>query len=93
MALGIVLGATGIGSLVMNSAAGGIVSQLISTITAPISAVVLLMVGYELNLKKELLGPVLKTIVLRLIIMAGLLVLANMIIFHLFRSTENWKSH
>ena len=61
-----------------------IVSQLISTITAPISAVVLLMVGYELNLKKELLGPVLKTIVLRLIIMAGLLVLANMIIFHLF---------
>ena len=84
MALGIVLGATGIGSLVMNSAAGGIVSQLISTITAPISAVVLLMVGYELNLKKELLGPVLKTIVLRLIIMAGLLVLANMIIFHLF---------
>lgn len=67
MALGIVLGATGIGSLVMNSAAGGIVSQLISTITAPISAVVLLMVGYELNLKKELLGPVLKTIVLRLI--------------------------
>ena len=77
MALGIVLGATGIGSLVMNSAAGGIVSQLIST-------VVLLMVGYELNLKKELLGPVLKTIVLRLIIMAGLLVLANMIIFHLF---------
>ena len=73
MALGIVLGATGIGSLVMNSAAGGIVSQLISTITAPISAVVLLMVGYELNLKKELLGPVLKTIVL-----------PNMIIFHLF---------
>ena len=73
MALGIVLGATGIGSLVMNSAAGGIVSQLISTITAPISAVVLLMVGYELNLKKELLGPVLKT-----------MVLANMIIFHLF---------
>ena len=66
MALGIVLGATGIGRLVMNSAAGGIVSQLISTITAPISAVVLLMVGYELNLKK------------------GLLVLANMIIFHLF---------
>ena len=84
MALGIVLGVTGIGSLVMNSAAGGIVSQLISTITAPISAVVLLMVGYELNLKKELLGPVLKTIVLRLIIMAGLLVLANLIIFHLF---------
>ena len=37
-----------------------------------------------LNLKKELMGPVLKTIVLRLIIMAGLLVLANMIIFHLF---------
>ncbi|MDO4260979.1 MAG: hypothetical protein Q4C82_02780 [Eubacteriales bacterium] len=84
MALGIVLGASGVGGLVMSSFAGGIVSQLIGTITAPISALVLLMVGYELNLKKELLWPVAKTIVLRLAVMAALLLAANLIIFGLF---------
>lgn len=84
MALGIVLGAAGLGNVVMNSDFGGIVQSVISMITAPVSAVVLLMVGYELNLKKELLLPVLKTIVLRLAIMGVLLLVSNLIIFHIF---------
>ncbi|MDO4344640.1 MAG: hypothetical protein Q4C50_07545 [Eubacteriales bacterium] len=84
MALGIVLGAAGIGGLVMESFAGGIVRSVISMITAPVSAVVLLMVGYELNLKKELFGPVLKTILLRLVIMGALLVVSNLVIFGIF---------
>lgn len=84
MALGIVLGALGLGGLVMNSAVGGIVSSMISMVTAPVSAVVLLMVGYELNLKKELFGPVLKTIVLRLLVMGGLLLINSFVIFRIF---------
>lgn len=84
MALGILLGALGVGNLVMNSAAAGIVSSVISMFTAPISAIVLLMVGYELNLKGSLLVPVAKTILFRLVIMAGLLVISNLIIFSLF---------
>ena len=43
-----------------------------------------LIVGNQTGFATVDLGPVLKTIVLRLIIMGGLLVLANMIIFHLF---------
>lgn len=84
MAFGIVLGAAGVGNAVMNSAAGGIVKSVVSMITAPVSAVVLLMVGYELNLKKELFLPVLKTIVLRLVIMGALLLVSNLVIFHIF---------
>lgn len=84
MAFGIVLGAAGVGNAVMNSAAGGIVKSVVSMITAPVSAVVLLMVGYELNLKKELFLPVLKTIVLRLVIMGALLLVSNLVIFRIF---------
>ena len=84
MVLGIVLGAFGIGNLVMSSEAGGIVSSVIGIFTAPISAIVLLMVGYELNLKRELLLPVAKTILFRLVIMAVLLAAGNLIIFQLF---------
>lgn len=84
MAFGIVLGAAGVGNAVMNSAAGGIVKSVVSMITAPVSAVVLLTVGYELNLKKELFLPVLKTIVLRLVIMGALLLVSNLVIFHIF---------
>ena len=84
MVFGIVLGAAGVGNVVMNSAAGGIVKSVVSMITAPVSAVVLLMVGYELNLKKELFLPVLKTIVLRLVIMGALLLVSNLVIFRIF---------
>ena len=83
-ALGIILGAFGIGELVMNSWVGGIVSSVISMFTAPIGAIVLLMVGYELNLKADLFLPVLKTILFRLVIMAGLLIISNLIIFGIF---------
>lgn len=84
MALGIILGAFGIGELVMNSWVGGIVSSVISMFTAPIGAIVLLMVGYELNLKADLFLPVLKTILFRLVIMVGLLIISNFIIFGIF---------
>lgn len=84
MALGIILGVLGVGDLVMGSPAGGVVSSVISMFTAPIGAIVLLMVGYELNLKKDLLLPVLKTILFRLAIMAGLLILSNLVIFSIF---------
>ena len=73
MVFGIVLGAAGVGNVVMNSAAGGIVKSVVS-----------MMVGYELNLKKELFLPVLKTIVLRLVIMGALLLVSNLVIFRIF---------
>ena len=89
MALGIVAGASGIGGLIMNSMAGGIVSSVIRMITTPVSAIVLLMVGYELNLKMKLIVPVAKTIFFRLVIMAILLIASNLIIFSIFPFDKN----
>lgn len=89
MTLGILAGATGLGGLIMNSAAGGVVSSVIGMITAPVSALVLLMVGYELNLKMELMPPVAKTILLRLAIMTLLLIGSNLILFSIFPFDKN----
>lgn len=83
MALGILLGALGVGQWVLASPAGGIVTGLISAITAPTSALVLLVVGYELELDRSILKSVAVTVVSRLFIMACLLAGASFIIFHI----------
>ncbi len=83
MALGILLGATGVGGWVLAQSWGGVVTDLISTITAPTTCLVLLVVGYELELDKKLLKPVLLTVLARLVIMAVLLGLASFVIFHI----------
>lgn len=84
MALGIVFGVTGIGEWILTSQAGGIFEAVVQMIKNPVSALVLLLVGYELNLKAELLSPVLKTIFFRLVIMGSLLLVSNLIIFTIF---------
>ena len=76
--------ATGIGKLVLNSSVGGIVTSVISMIAAPTSAIVLLVVGYELNMKRELMKKVLITVVTRLGIMAVLLVAVSAIVTGIF---------
>lgn len=83
MLLGIILGATGVGNLVMSSQIGELVRQIIAMITAPTSALVLLVVGYELNLSRRLLRPVLITVGLRLVLMGGLLLLVSTVVFRL----------
>ena len=84
MLLGIICGATGIGKLVLNSSVSGIVTSVISMIAAPTSAIVLLVVGYELNMKRELMKKVLITVVTRLAIMAVLLVAVSAIVTGIF---------
>lgn len=83
MALGILLGALGVGEWVLSSAAGGVVTAVISAITAPTSALVLLIVGYELELDRKLLGPVLRTVAARLAVMGLLLLVSSFVIFRL----------
>ena len=81
MLLGIVLGATGIGGMVLSSEFSGIVTELISFITAPTSALILLIVGFDLHFSKEIMSPVIKTAVLRIGIMALLLAAVGSILF------------
>ena len=79
--LGVALGAAGVGERVLASRAGNVVSGTISFIAAPVSGLILVIVGYELSFKKALLKPVLKTVGLRLAVMAALLGLGFLVIF------------
>jgi len=83
MALGILLGALGVGQWVLAGPAAGLVTGVISAITAPTSALVLLVVGYELELDKSLLKPVAVTVVCRLALMAVLLAAVSFITFRI----------
>lgn len=89
MFLGILLGSLGVYPMVEASAAGGIVTELISFITAPTAGIILIIVGYELELKKELLGPVLKTVLLRFAILAAVLFAGSSVIFHIIPFDKN----
>ncbi|SDM93306.1 AEC family transporter [Acetanaerobacterium elongatum] len=81
MLLGIIVGATGLGSVITGSAIGGIFTQAISFIAAPTAGMILIIVGYELSLSKKLLKPVFITIGLRLAVMALLLLAASALLF------------
>jgi len=83
MALGILLGVLGVGEAVLGSAAGGVVTGLISMVTAPTSALVLLIVGYELELDRSLLKPVAVTVLCRLAVMGALLAVVSGLVFHI----------
>ncbi|WP_295867850.1 AEC family transporter [uncultured Oscillibacter sp.] len=83
MALGILLGAAGVGQWVLSGPAGGIVTGAISMLTAPTSALVLLIVGYELELDRSLLRPVAVTVLCRLAVMGLLLAAVSFIVFRL----------
>ena len=83
MALGILLGVLGVGQWVLSGPAAGMVTGVISAVTAPTSALVLLVVGYELDLDKSLLRPVAVTVAARLAIMAVLLAVTSFVIFRL----------
>ena len=72
MLSGIVLGAAGVGKAVLSSAAAPVVTELIRFITAPTAALILIIVGYEFELSRELIRPVAKTAAFRLFIMAAL---------------------
>jgi predicted permease len=79
--LGAVLGMLGVGKWVLASPAGAIVRDVIRFIAAPTSALILIIVGYELDFQKSLLLPVLKTAGLRLAVMYALLAAGALVVF------------
>ncbi len=79
--LGVLLGALGVGQAALHSAAGKLISDTISFIAAPVSGLILIIVGYELSFKKALLKPVMITVGLRVAVTAALLGLGSLVIF------------
>ena len=56
-------------------------AELISFITAPTSALILLVVGYQLNFSKKLMKPVAVTLALRTAVMAVVFAIVSAILF------------
>ena len=81
--LGIIVGITGLGNIITASPIGPIFSETIEMITLPTSGMILIIVGYELSMRKDLIGPVLKTIVFRTVVMGALLCIASLIVFQI----------
>ena len=79
--IGVALGAAGVGKWVLSSQIGTLVSETISFVTAPVSGLILVIVGYELNFRREMMKPVMITVLLRILVMAVLLVLGSVVIF------------
>ena len=79
--LGIILGTAGVGQTVLNSSFGKLYSDTVSFLTAPVSGLILVIVGYELSFSKSLLRPVLVTVLLRLLVSAALLGFCRLVIF------------
>ena len=75
IAAGVALGASGLGPMIGESAAGPVVQGVLDFISAPTAAVILLVVGYELELKKGCILRALAAAGSRLIIMGVLCVL------------------
>ena len=81
MLLGILLGALGVYRAIEPTGAGEILMSLIDFITAPTSALILLVVGYQLKISKSLLRPVATTLALRLGVMACVMALVSGVLF------------
>ena len=81
MLLGIVLGALGVYRAIAPTGFGMVLTELIAFITAPTSALILLVVGYQLRISKRLMRPVLTTMGLRLAVMMGVMGLGSLALF------------
>ena len=81
MLLGVVLGALGVYKAIAPTGFGEVLMSLIDFVTAPTSALILLVVGYQLRISRQVIRPVLTTIGLRLAVMAGVLALVSGVLF------------
>ena len=79
--LGVLLGATGIAKVILGSSVAGVVTKTISFLAAPVSCLILIIVGYDLAFRRELMKPTLITIAVRLLLTAALLMLDSLIVF------------
>ena len=82
--LGIAAGLTGIISRLVESSFGGVYLSVENILTTSVTSMILLVVGYSMELTRELIRPCIKTIVLRIcvqaVMMAGVLLAVHFLI-------------
>jgi hypothetical protein len=81
MLLGMALGMLGVDTILASSAAYGSYQAVVNFLTAPTGMLILITLGYDISLRKDLMGPVVFTSVSRLIVSAAFCALSSFIIF------------
>ena len=72
--LGILMGISGGMRIFLTTAAGAVYQSAEQMITAPLSVIILLIVGYSIQLEKDMIAPCLKTVALRAALQAVMVV-------------------
>lgn len=72
--LGIIAGLTGVIKLLLASPAGGIYTSVESILTTALTAIILIVVGFSMELTPELFGPCVRTIVMCIVLQAVMIV-------------------
>ena len=83
MLLGVLLGALGVYRAIAPTGLGTVLLSLMDFITKPTSALILLVVGYQLRFSRRLLRPVATTLGLRLLVMLGVMGVVSAVLFAL----------
>ncbi|MBR5950685.1 MAG: hypothetical protein IKZ87_04550 [Actinomycetaceae bacterium] len=81
MILGIILGVSGVDNLLVESSSYGLYQSIVSFISAPTGMLILLTLGYDMAIKKDIIKPVLFTSISRLVLMGALCAVTCLIIF------------
>ena len=81
MLLGVLLGALGVYKAIAPTGLGTVLLSLMDFITRPTSALILLVVGYQLRFSRKLLRPVATTLGLRLLVMVGVMGIVSAVLF------------
>lgn len=89
--LGIIVGITGLGKAMAASQAGASIISIISFMSAPISALILIVIGYGIELSRSNLSAAFKAILLRALTMFALCILAYNILSALMPMSDLMK--
>lgn len=88
--LGIAFGASGLLNMLITSPAGEVYLSVVDVITAGLSALVLITIGYSFKLEKKILIPCIKTIAIRLLLQAMLCIAVVFIMRAIVGNNKLW---
>ncbi len=81
MVIGIALGLLGVDTLLMKSSVYGIYQAVISFLTDPAGMLIILSLGFDISLRKDLMRPVMFTSLARFLTMGIFCILSSLLIF------------
>lgn len=80
MIAGIIFGMTGLGQIIDNSEIGGIISSAVTLLSAPATALILIVIGYGIEISRPILKTSIKTILTRIVLIFAIGMLAYVVL-------------